>query len=70
MVPTADESSFDSHQGHQITLYPEASTPAPVRSQSPIQLIPGHPSLRLKRRKREAKHLTPPNVEVKNACYN
>jgi len=51
MVPTADESSFDySQQEHEITLYSKASTSALMHSQW---------------RRREAKHLTPPNAKMK-----
>jgi hypothetical protein len=62
-----ERSGFDSQQGLRIFLFITMSKPALEPTQSPIQLVPGALSLRVKRPELKADHLPPPSAEVKNA---
>jgi hypothetical protein len=62
-----DDRGFESRQGLEIFLFITASRSALGLAQPPIQWIPGHPSLGVKRPGREADHSRPSSAEVKNA---
>jgi hypothetical protein len=57
---------FESRQGLGIFLFTTASRPPLGPTQLPIQWVPGALSLGVKRPGREADHLPPCNIEVKN----
>jgi hypothetical protein len=58
---------FDSQRGLETFLFTTASRTALGPTQPPIQWVPGTLSLGVKRLGREADHLRPSSVEVKNA---
>jgi len=62
-----DERELESRQVLGIFLFTATSRPARWSTQTPIQWVPGAPSLCIKRPGREANHSPPSNAEVKNA---
>jgi hypothetical protein len=61
------DSGFKSWQGLGIFLFTTASRPALVPSQPPVQLVPGNPSLGVKRQGCDIDHSPPSSADVKNA---
>jgi hypothetical protein len=62
-----DDQGFESRQGLGIFLFTTASRQVLGPTQPPIQWETGALSLGVKRLEREADHLSPSSVEMKNA---